>query len=145
MEGVNCRPHCGGRWPFTLPSNFRNDLATIKAFQPLGKGKARVWRMDDEVMCPDPSSRKWTTSQKLRAQENSPSSPSHPSPNSLPGEKRGDCFNIWAYSLHSLIWHTQNVFCPVPPPWGSEKVARCICGETFFMSDCMPCIPPQTV
>lgn len=55
------------------------------------KGKARVWRMDDEVMCPDPSSRKWTTSQKLRAQENSPLpllfTPSHPTPISLPGEK----------------------------------------------------------
>lgn len=68
-----------------------------------------------------------------------------PLPQLSPWRKRGDCFNIWAYSLHSLIWHTKNVFCPVPPPWGSEKVARCICGETFFMSDCMPCIPPQTV
>lgn len=68
-----------------------NDLATIKAFQPLGKGKARVWRMDDEVMCPDPSSRKWTTSQKLQAQENSPSFSSlhHTQPpNSLPGEEQ---------------------------------------------------------
>lgn len=116
MEGVNCRPHCGGRWPFTLPSNFRNDLATIKAFQPLGKGKARVWRMDDEVMCPDPSSRKWTTSQKLRAQENSPSSPSHPSPNSLPGEKEEtvSIYELIHYILSSDTHKTYSAPFPLP-------------------------------
>ncbi len=43
--------------------------------------------------------------------------PSHPTPQLSPWRRRGDCFNIWAYSLHSLIWHTQKTYsAPIPLP-----------------------------
>lgn len=75
--------------------------------------------------------------------------PSHPTPSTLSPEKKRRLFQYMSlFITFSHLTHTKNTFCPDPPPWGSghsEKVARCRCGETFFMNVCMPRIPPQTV